>query len=112
MAEETEKLEVMDQGAINEYLDALLQGKQEVEGLEARTLNMFKTARARLNQVETEINKITKRLEELRTAALQFRGEAAGYASMLAFAEDERRARNVTKPKKQKPVRAQVPGKE
>ncbi len=92
MAEKSERpLENMDQKAVNEYLEQVLQGKLKLQGLEARTLVMFKAARARLGNIENEIGKLAKRMDELHAARHQLHGEASGYASMLAFAEDERR---------------------
>lgn len=109
-------LKAMNQDDVNEYMDQLLRGKIDVKGLELSTLGMFRKANARLNNTESEINRVSKRLEELRALASQLRGEASGYASLLSLAEDERRSQPpASTPKrqsgrKQKSARAQVPG--
>lgn len=95
--QQNDGLQAMNQSDVNEYLEGLLKGKQNVEGLEARALHTFKRTSGEATSLESAIGRTEKQLAEMRTRLSKVQGEAGGYANILAMAEDERRIQKIAK---------------
>ncbi len=86
----------MNNEQINEYMQALLSGKQKVEGLlETEALKQFRERTTEIAHGQQRVQQLADEIEKIRNGVQQLIGQRTAYSQMLVAAEVARRPAEV-----------------
>lgn len=89
----TPTVSIMDNDAVNEYLDKLIAGKLAVEEpLEQRAVESFRQISGRIDSLSAALRRAENQVEGFKSEMASATGEMKAYANILAGAEDVRRS--------------------
>lgn len=86
----------MNEKEVNEYMEALLEGKAKVEGIELNVLQLFKNLSEDVEKAQSSLEKAQSEVERLRNLIVRINGNREAYAQILILAESDRRKAQMT----------------